>query len=118
MIEKALREVLEEEINPLEDETMIVEERKLQVLVVDDDIYCSHIFTRQLIEYNFPQFHVAYSGFEVYYNICIYIYIYTSRPLIISKILCSLIPNICLLFFLILTYKIQQDQNLLPSSHL
>ena len=76
MIETALIEILNAQTEHEETSEImqqIVEERKLQILVVDDDIYCSHIFTRQLIDYNYPSFHAVYSGFEVY----IYIYIYT-----------------------------------------
>ena len=72
MIEKALIEIFnvdQEESQPI---MAFVEERKLQILVVDDDIYCSHILTKQLIDYNFHS-HAVFSGLEVLYISNIYL---------------------------------------------
>ena len=49
-------------------EMMIEEEKEtnIQILVVDDDIFCAQIFIKQLIQNNFANCHAVYSGLEVY----------------------------------------------------
>ena len=80
MIEKALIELRtrKQSKTNISGRAMMMEEKKeedkmLQILVVDDDIFCSQILVRQLIQNEFFDVHASYSGSDV---IIIYIYIY------------------------------------------
>ncbi len=100
MIEKALIE-----LKTLNRPMMIMEEDKeknkfLQILVIDDDIFCSQIFVRQLLQNGFVDVHASYSGVDViifiFIFIFIYIYIYIYRHWNISEMLWFKKQNILL----------------------
>ena len=73
MIEKVLKEIQDSKrgdvIRGITARTIMqieeIVERRIQILVVDDDIFSSQILLRKLIENNYLDSFVAYSGAEV-----------------------------------------------------